>query len=280
MDLGSSIRRRRTKGDNGNPSGGGASSNSSGWLKAVGQKTVLLVVVVLLTGFGAGYLVATEVFFPAPPAPAELSEVPDVRGMASEEAAQSLDAIGLVVGATFSVGHPTAPIGSVLGQSPLPGQGALAGGEVELTLSAGPEVRPVPDVTRLRGDRAATVLAASGFTVLVDSVESDEPAGRVTEILPEPGTELALPGEVRLAVSLGPPPFEMPNLVGMPEVEALAMLDSLGLVISDITTRLSLRDDGSVIEQEPEAAIMVELGSAVRLVVGESPLRRIREDHE
>lgn len=276
MDLGSSIRRRRNRSDNGSADKGKTSSGAR--LRAgAGLRVTGLLLAMILGGFGVGYVVATEVVFPTPAPPPALQEVPDLRGLGADQAQEELTAAGLALGETFSVRHPSVPSGAVLGQSPLPGQGALRDAPVHLTLSLGPEVRPVPDVSRLRGDRAATVLSASGFTVLVDSVESDEPAGRVTEIVPPPGTELGLPGEVRLAVSLGPPPFPMPSLVGMAERDAMAMLDSLGLVVSEVMTRLSLRDHGSIIEQDPPGEAMVELGSAVRLTVGESPLRRRRD---
>ncbi len=183
---------------------------------------------------------------------------------------------GLVAGEVDSVRHPSVASGIVIGQSPLPGQSALPGATVRMMVSLGPEVRPVPDVTRLRGDRALTVLEASGFSVLVDSVESLEPSGRVIGMEPEPGMELSLPSEVVLRVSLGPPPFPMPDLVGTPEEDALALLDSLGLVLSETETRLSLRFGGLVVDQEPQADSLVELGSAVRLVVGAEPRRRRR----
>lgn len=276
MDLGSSIRRRRSRSDNGSADKGNASSRARS-KTGTGLRVSGLVLAMVLGGFGLGYVVATEVVFPTPAPPPALQDVPDLRGLSMAQAQEEITAAGLALGETFSVRHPSVPSGAVLGQSPLPGQGALPEAPIHLTLSLGPEVRPVPDVSRLRGDRAATVLAASGFTVLVDSIESDEPAGRVTEIDPPPGTELGLPGEVRLAVSLGPPPFSMPDLIGMAERDAMQVLDSLGLVVSEVMTRLSLRDHGSIIEQDPSAEVMVELGSAVRLTVGESPLRRRRD---
>ncbi len=275
MDLGSSIRRRRKQ-----ASGGGKTKKSKGSSRKGAGRTLRvlgLAVLISLSGYGAGYLLATQVAFPLPPAPPELQDVPDLRDTSLDEATSALAAAGLIVGEVESVRHPSVPTGHVLGQDPLPGQVALPDAAVSLTVSLGPEVRAVPDVTRLRGDRATTVLAATGFTVIVDSVESDSPAGRVIEIQPSAGTDLGVPGEVRLLVSLGPPPFAMPALIGIEESEALARLDSLGLVVSSLTTRMSLRDSGEIIEQHPAPETMVELGSAVRLVVGESPLRRIRD---
>jgi beta-lactam-binding protein with PASTA domain len=62
---------------------------------------------------------------------------------------------------------------------------------------------------------------------------------------------------------------EMPLLLGLQEEEAILVLDSLGLTVSDVQTRFRFgRDQGLVVEQEPPATTLVERGSAVRLVVG------------
>jgi beta-lactam-binding protein with PASTA domain len=62
---------------------------------------------------------------------------------------------------------------------------------------------------------------------------------------------------------------EMPLLLGLEEEQAVAVLDSLGLSVSEVETRFRFgRDQGLVVEQEPPAATMVERGAAVRLVVG------------
>jgi eukaryotic-like serine/threonine-protein kinase len=91
---------------------------------------------------------------------------------------------GVRAGPVDSIRHPRIPAGEIVGQSPLPGQVSLPGGTVELTVSLGPERRPVPDVTRLRADRALTVLETSGFEVTVDSVQADEPEGQVVATEP------------------------------------------------------------------------------------------------
>jgi beta-lactam-binding protein with PASTA domain len=60
----------------------------------------------------------------------------------------------------------------------------------------------------------------------------------------------------------------MPELLGLQEAEALAVLDSLGLLVPEVETRFRFGlDMGTVIEQEPEAETMVEQGSDVRVVV-------------
>jgi serine/threonine-protein kinase len=122
---------------------------------------------------------------------------------------------------------------------------------------------------RLRGDRAQTVLEASGFPVVVDSIESELPRGSVVAMEPEAGTEATIPREIILTVSMGPPMVEMPLLLGLQEEQALAIADSLGLSVAEVETRFRFgRDQGLVVEQEPPATTLVERGAAIRLVVG------------
>lgn len=269
MKLGESLERRRRKG--GRRVGGGPREGRFASLLARlgGPRILWWALALALVGFGGGYVFSTQLLFPAPPPPGDLASVPDLRGELLEDARERLSEAELVLGPVDSLRHPSALPGEVLGQSPLPGQLSLVGDTVRVAVSRGPEERPVPDVLRLRGDRAATVLEASGFQVVVDSVESDIPRGGVVEVDPEPGTPATLPREIRLTVSTGPPMLEMPLLLGMPEEEARALLDSLGLEVGEVETRFRFgRDQGLVVEQEPPASTEIQQGSAVRLVVG------------
>ncbi|TVR63527.1 MAG: PASTA domain-containing protein [Gemmatimonadales bacterium] len=285
MKLGSSIRRRRgggppppaKKGRGGSHTGGSSGKGRSG----VGRTSrfgqiVLLALVVGLLGSGGGYLWATQVVFPAGERDAvEFFRVPDLRGMAMAEARQALIGAGLEVGRVDSIQHPQMTEGRVVGQSPLPGQLGLPGGEVEFSVSLGPERRPVPDVSRLVASRAVTVLETTGFQVQIDSVEADLEAGRVVETVPAAGEEVVVPTDVILRVSLGPPLVQIPVLVGLQEEQALAMLDSLGLLVGEIQPRFRFGfNQGEVLGQHPEAGQEVPQGSLVRLEVGRRGLFR------
>jgi serine/threonine-protein kinase len=204
-----------------------------------------------------------------PPPPGDLFEVPDVRGLDRTAALAMIQGAGILAAVTDSFRHPTALGGEVLGQTPLPGQLSTATDTVALTVSLGPVRRPVPDVVRLGLNSATTVLEASGFIVVVDTLQSDLAAGHVVEVLPEAGTEVDLPMEVIVLVSLGPPLIPMPLLLGMEQANAEVRLDSLGFELTEIETRFRFgRDQGRVVEQFPPPDSLVAPGSRVRLVVG------------
>ena len=306
MDLGSSIRRRRKSSskrakDEG-PERSGAGAAGSWWSRpwrrrergrlrwirrdrvqslgaaivATGRRPAGLaerpwLIVLLVTGAGlwGGYLVATTFFFRPPAPPPALRGVPELRGQGIGLATAALVDLGLEVGPVDSIRHPQVPEGIVIGQSPLPGRTALPAASVRLTVSLGPEVRPVPDVTRLPGPRAAALLEESGFVVAVDTVESTAPAGQVIQIEPVPGTPVAIPGDVRVAVSLGPPTVPMPALAGLNQSAAVNLLAALGLVVSEIDYRYSLLNVNLVFGQHPGPLTRVEQGSEVRLIIGQ-----------
>ena len=276
MRLGSSIgrrrparrgrRKRRSTGKKRRPSS--RRRRAGGAFRRVLRGTVLLAVL-----FGLGYAVATRVVFPVPAPPPDLLGVPDLIGLDLEVAATRAREAGLGLGPIDSMYHPSASTGSILGQSPLPGQLALPGAAIEFAISLGPEHRAVPDMIGQHERRARVLLGANGFSVAVDSVEGEEPAGQVVGMEPEAGSGVTLPFEVRLAISLGPPVVEMPLLLGQSEEEAFLLLDSLGLFVTEIELdSLMGMEPGVVVEQDPPPASTVEVGSEVRLVIGDRAL--------
>ena len=223
----------------------------------------------VIGGWCAGYGLATRVFFPTPPSTGDLYEVPDVRGLGLASAEERLAGAGLELGQTDSITHPTVAAGVLLGQSPLPGQLSRPDEPVYVTMSIGPQMRSVPDVLHLDQASARLVLETGGFVVEVDFVEAEEVRGQVVGLSPSPDSMVALPAEVTIVVSTGPPLVFMPAVLGLKQAEAEILLDSMGLDVVEVEEVFRFgRDQGVVVEQEPAAASELERGSGVRLKVG------------
>ena len=275
MKLGSSIRRRQFRSDGRFQWPESKKRLHLGKLK-LSRNSGLVAGSVVVLGLVFGYVLSTRLLFPMPAPPGDLFEVPDVRGLDRVVALEMIARAGAVGVVADSFRHPTALRGEVLGQTPLAGQLSTATNTVALTVSLGPVRRPVPDVVRLGLNSARTVLEASGFIVVVDTLLAELPAGQVVEVLPEAGTEVDLPMEVIVLISTGPPLIPMPLLLGIEQATAEVMLDSIGFELTEIEGRFRFgRDQGRVVEQFPPPDSLVGPGSSVRLVVGSrSPAQR------
>lgn len=271
MKLGGSLKRTRKRGGLGRRQSGDDPEGGGSWYARLDGRARLALHVLGLAVFGwlVGWLIATQFVFPAPPPPNDLVAVPDVRGLGLATARERLRGAKLDLGIVDSLRHPSVERGLVLGQSPLPGQLAEPGDGVRVTRSLGPQLRGVPDVRHVDADRARIVLETSGFVVAVDTVDAEIPRGRVVETSPGPEQTVALPAEIHLMVSRGPPLVPMPLVLGLSEVEAVAVLDSLGLTVGAVEEVFRFgRDQGIVVEQEPPADSLLERGATVRLSVG------------
>ncbi|MCX4484070.1 Stk1 family PASTA domain-containing Ser/Thr kinase [Streptomyces anulatus] len=95
-------------------------------------------------------------------------DVPDVTGLSAEEATAELAAEGLKAEVLPGRIHSAEAEGDVAEQSPGGGTGAAEGDTIELTVSKGPRMLDVPDVTGRDVDEARSTLEEAGFDVKVD----------------------------------------------------------------------------------------------------------------
>ncbi|MFB7559089.1 Stk1 family PASTA domain-containing Ser/Thr kinase [Streptomyces brevispora] len=95
-------------------------------------------------------------------------DVPDVIGLSIEDATDALDEAGLKAKVLPDrVNSPEVP-GDIAHQSPAEGQEAAEGDTITLTVSKGPQMIDVPDVTGKNVDDARSELEDAGFEVKVD----------------------------------------------------------------------------------------------------------------
>jgi eukaryotic-like serine/threonine-protein kinase len=220
-----------------------------------------------VAAFAIGFLITALVLF-AGGAGDDVVTVPDLRGRTEAEARQVVRRaeLDLEVGAPLT--NPEVPSGQVLAQSPLPGEEVAPGSTVRVTLSAGAEQRPVPQLRGMSGAQARALLTRSGFLVEVEERIDESPAGRILEVVPEPGTEVPMPGTVRLVVSAGPPRVVLPDVLGLPEAAARDILERDGFAVARVDfDPFSFQPAGTVIEQSPAGGSEVRVGTAVRFVV-------------
>jgi serine/threonine-protein kinase len=153
----------------------------------------------------------------------------------------------------------------------VPGEGAEArtGQRVRLLVSDGPELISVPDVTGLSQGSAESELQNAGLRTAVQEEESDEPEGNVISQDPSGGAEVDRGTTVTIAVSIGRPQSDVPNVVGLSQRDATAQLGNAGLapVVRERPTK-DPAEDGVVIDQRPGAGSEVDEGAQVLIIIG------------
>ncbi len=200
--------------------------------------------------------------------------VPNVVGRPLVDAERAIVAAGLTVGAVEKAYSNTVPAGSIVKQAPAGGSIVRPGTAVDLVVSAGPAAVTVPDVVGLPLANAERAIVAAGLTVgVVEKAYNDTvPVGSIIAQSPVGGSIVAPGSAVKLAVSAGPAPATVPNVVGLPQVDAEQAIVAAGLVVGVVeSANSSTVPKGSVIKQSPAGGSSVASGTAVDLVVSTGP---------
>jgi eukaryotic-like serine/threonine-protein kinase len=132
----------------------------------------------------------------------------------------------------------------------------------------------VPPVLQLSQVDAEGRLKAVGLPMVVERQEYDEknPAGTVLRVIPPGGTSVKEGRPVRVWISKGPAPIEVPDVTGKPLKNARGEIRSLGLVVGGIADEFNETvEKGEVISQKPRAGESVPRRTAVSLVVSKGP---------
>jgi serine/threonine-protein kinase len=195
---------------------------------------------------------------------------PELVGMAEADAVAAAQAEGLSIDFTDPQYDDQVPAGHVLAQDPT-GR-VIKGGTLQLTLSLGPEVYPVPDVVGASFEIAKRQLEELGLVVIEGEGDYSNtvPEGRVLSVEPEVGTEVRPGTEITVTVSQGRAPITVPSVDNRHVNEARSQLQQLGLVpvVEEVDSN---RPAGTVLAQDPPANSGAEQGDEVRLEVSKGP---------
>jgi beta-lactam-binding protein with PASTA domain len=130
--------------------------------------------------------------------------VPVVAGLSQVEAKTALEAIGLVANIT-TASSTSVPAGLVISQNPTSGALVAVGSTVEVVVSSGAPLLPVPSVINQSQADAEAALVTAGFTVDVATASSTTvPVGNVISQTPLAGVSQAPGSVVTIVVSTGP----------------------------------------------------------------------------
>ncbi|GAC1440593.1 MAG: Stk1 family PASTA domain-containing Ser/Thr kinase [Solirubrobacteraceae bacterium] len=127
--------------------------------------------------------------------------------------------------------------------------------------------RSVPNVVGRDEANATRTLQAAGFGVESDRVSVPGPAGVVIRESPAGGTNADKGSEVRIAVSSGPPPVQIPDVQGLARGAARRALHKAGFAVSVASQASATVPRGRALGTVPPAHASLPVGAQVTLQV-------------
>ncbi|GIV49719.1 MAG: penicillin-binding protein [Candidatus Kapaibacterium sp.] len=197
--------------------------------------------------------------------------VPNVIGMAQEQAVALLNQQGLVVQDIQQQYDSTQPAGRVVLQSPYPGAIVRQGRRVYLVVSRGEETVALPSLVGMTLREAQVALIRLGLqlgNVETTPCELSLPGG-IVEQLPPPGTRVRIGSSVALLLCQDTAQtVVVPNVLYRSQEEAASLLAEAALALGEVV----LQHDGTfapgtVLRQEPAAGSRVPRSTPIRLWV-------------
>jgi serine/threonine-protein kinase len=165
----------------------------------------------------------------------------------------------------------TIPKGRISNQVPLADTKVIPGSSITLTESTGAGNTSVPiNLVGLSLADARSALTAVGLSVSQTvSVDSNQAPGTVLSVDPSPGSILQAGAGVVLQIASGS--LQVPNLVGLTEVQAITTLTQAGFLVRTATAFDSTQPVQVVLAQAPDAGTTQSIGSAVTITVNTQP---------
>jgi len=189
-------------------------------------------------------------------------KVPQLVGVSVDAARAQLAKIGLKLNVDQQIASDLIPSGTIISQAQPAGGPADPASAVGVTVSTGPVLVSVPDVTTKAPADAIAALQAAGFTpriqYIVDAtnaggnVSGQDPPGNATAPRRSPVTiDVAVPGTV-------------PDVTNMPLDAAKAAIVASGYTIGNVAVTQD-GPSGKVARTEPEANAALRPGEAVTI---------------
>jgi len=198
--------------------------------------------------------------------------VPSVVNLPEQAAKEQLEAAGFKVKPRDDYSDDV-QTGFVIRQDPEGDSKVGAGETVDIWVCRGPQNVLIKSFYNLKSAEVAAWLTANGLQG--DEQSGPSPAvakGRVYKQEPAAGETVERGGTVIYWVSQGKPQVRVPDVTGMPLNDATKAIQDAGFKLGRVDPRFDATvANGSVIEQNPGANIMVEKGATIDLVVSSGP---------
>lgn len=226
------------------------------------RSLVLIVVLCLLAGVGAWYLLAGR-----------FTATPDFTNLTQEQAQTLAAQKGFTLGFDADYSE-TVPKGQVVRTDPAKGARVMIGGTIVAFLSKGPERYPVPSLVGRTVADAEAALAEVHLTLGAQNEVWDEgiKAGQIVSSSPAPNQSVKPGTPVDVNVSKGPAPIKIVSYVGKTFDEANAYYTAAGLIVArapedKFSSKIPV---GSIVSQNPKSGTLPR-GQTITFTVSKGP---------
>ncbi len=228
------------------------------------RRFFLLGGVAVAVALSAGSTLYTQVKNPNTPT----LQVPNVVGLTEAQARALLPdfTINIQDGPSSSI-----PKGRISSQLPLADAKVIQGSSITLTESTGAGNTSIPiNLVGLSLADARSALTSAGLLVAQTiPTDSNQAPGTVLGVNPSPGSILPAGAGVVLQIASGS--LQVPNLVGLSEVQAITTLTQAGFLVRTATAYDATQAAQIVLDQAPTAGTTQIIGSAVTITVNTQP---------
>lgn len=199
--------------------------------------------------------------------------VPSVENIPAENARSIISLFNLNLVIKDEIYNSEVPEGSIIEQTPEPGENIPAGSDIEVTVSKGPEITYIltPNLIGLSQEEAVQTLENYGLQrgSIFTEYSSTFKENYIISQTPEFNEKIEPGGSVNLTVSKGKETILIPNIIGLDYIYASNYLKSLGFVVkgSKAPVTDSINEVGKIINVIPSPGSKVEVNSMVELVI-------------
>ena len=204
-------------------------------------------------------------------------QVPEVKNLQEEEAKAKLIGVGFSEANITVMSRADAEVesGRAIGTDPAANTMHSADTKITLVISMGPERVQVPSITGKTKEEAEAALTTIGLTLSVQSEEwsNTVPSGTVISQNINVGQEVDPGRAVGVVISKGVEQVQVPNILNNTRASAESTLIQSGLVMQIAVQRVHSDTvvEGSVLDFEPGAGVMVDRGTIVTVTLSAGP---------
>jgi serine/threonine-protein kinase len=188
--------------------------------------------------------------------------VPQLVGVTVDAARAQMAKLGLKLNVDQQTPSDLIPNGTIISQAQTGGSSIDAGATVGVTVSTGPVIVAVPDVTSKSPADALAALQAAGFTPRIQYiVDASNAGGNVSGQVPAGNASAPRRSTVTIDIAV---PGTVPDVTNMSLDDAKRAIGASGYTVGNVAVT-SDGPDGKVARTEPEAGAQLRPGEAVTI---------------